>query len=113
MSLEGLYQQLNINNESLKSNGKPLPPIETWQPDYCGEIDIQIKTNGDWYHQGSLIKRLSLAQLFSTVLWREVTAISDDYFLVTPVEKVKITVEDAPFMLTQWHWQDQQLKCIR
>ena len=107
MSLEGLYQQLNINNESLKSNGKPLPPIETWQPDYCGEIDIQIKTNGDWYHQGSLIKRLSLAQLFSTVLWREVTAISDDYFLVTPVEKVKITVEDAPFMLTQWHWQDQ------
>lgn len=111
MSLESLYDQFNIGSEHLESHGEsrvnPLPPVETWKPKYCGEIDIQIKANGDWYHEGSVIKRLALTRLFSTVLWREVTDKSDDYFLVTPVEKVKISVEDTPFILTQWHWQDE------
>ena len=54
-----------------------------------------------------MFKRLSLVKLFASVLWREVESGRDEYFLVTPVEKVKIVVEDAPFVLTQWAWQDE------
>jgi len=102
MSLEKISTQLN----KLTGDKKTLPPVETWNPPYCGEIDLQIKPNGDWYSGGTVFKRLSLVKLFASVLWREVTNDRDEYFLVTPVEKVKIVVEDAPFVLTQWAWQD-------
>lgn len=77
-------------------------PTERWDPPYCGEIPLVIKANGDWFYQGSLIKRQKLVKLFASVLSRE----NDDYFLITPAEKVKIQVEDAPFVITQWHWQE-------
>ncbi|RUO39250.1 DUF1285 domain-containing protein [Pseudidiomarina aestuarii] len=73
-------------------------PTEQWNPPYCGEIPIQIDQNGDWWYAGSVIQRKRLVQLFASVLVRE----GDDYFLVTPVEKVKIQVADAPFMVTAW-----------
>jgi hypothetical protein len=104
MSLEKL--SLHLNNTT-DGKVKKLPPIESWNPPYCGEINMQIKANGDWFHEGSIFKRLSLVKMFASVLWRDVVDNRDEYFLVTPVEKVKITVEDVPFVLIQWHWQDE------
>ncbi|AOW77110.1 hypothetical protein A3Q34_09725 [Colwellia sp. PAMC 20917] len=103
MSLDKISEQLN---KLTPGNTKKLPPIESWNPPYCGEIDLQVKGNGDWFYGGTIFKRLSLVKLFASVLLREVTGDRDEYFLVTPAEKVKIIVEDAPFVLTQWAWQD-------
>ncbi|MBB4172417.1 DUF1285 domain-containing protein [Sulfitobacter noctilucicola] len=71
-----------------------LPPLEKWNPPFCGDLDMQIKRDGTWFYEGTPIGRPELVKLFSTILWRE----DDKYFLVTPVEKVGITVEDAPFI---------------
>lgn len=75
---------------------KDKPPIHLWNPESVTEIDLVIKKNGDWYHEGGLIKRHRLVHLFASVLRLE-----DDggYYLVTPVEKCKIVVEDAPFII--------------
>lgn len=73
-------------------------PTELWNPPYCGELPIRIDANGQWYYQDSLIKRQALVKLFASVLVRE----NSDYFLITPAEKVKITVDDAPFVVTTW-----------
>jgi len=71
-----------------------LPPVHLWNPPFCGDIDMRIARNGTWFHDGTPIGRLEMVRLFSTILKRE----GDRYFLVTPVEKVGITVEDAPFV---------------
>ncbi len=73
---------------------RTLPPVENWRPEKTGDIDIVIKADGTWFHEGAPINRAPLVHLFSTILRRD----GDDYFLVTPVEKLKITVEDAPFI---------------
>ena len=101
MSLDKISAQLASHN-------KALPPVEQWDPPYCGDIDIQIKKNGDWFHNGSVLKRLALVKLFASVLIKEVQHNTNEYFLVTPVEKVKITVDDVPFVITQWQWLDEQ-----
>ncbi|GHE88361.1 DUF1285 domain-containing protein [Thalassotalea profundi] len=92
MSLDKLSDQLSSNTK--------LPPVELWDPPYCGEINLVIKADGNWFYNGTIFKRMALVKLFASVLKRE----GEDYFLVTPVEKVKIIVEDAPFLLTQWQW---------
>jgi hypothetical protein len=74
--------------------GRGLPPVHLWNPAHCGEIDIVIKRNGLWFHEGTPIGREALVRLFSTVLRKD----PDGIYLVTPVEKMKITVEDAPFV---------------
>jgi hypothetical protein len=74
--------------------GRGLPPVHLWNPAHCGEIDIVIKKNGLWFHEGTPIGREALVRLFSTVLRKD----PDGFCLVTPVEKMKITVEDAPFV---------------
>ena len=74
--------------------GRGLPPVEKWNPAHCGDIDIRIARDGTWYHQGSPIGRKELVRLFSTILRRD----GDDYVLVTPAEKMRIVVEDAPFL---------------
>lgn len=71
-----------------------LPPIDKWNPDFCGDLDMQIRRDGTWFYLGTPIGRPELVRLFSTILKRE----GDSYFLVTPVEKVGIQVEDAPFI---------------
>jgi hypothetical protein len=71
-----------------------LPPVHLWHPAHCGDIDIVIKKNGLWFHEGTPIGREALVRLFSTVLRKD----PDGFHLVTPVEKMKITVEDAPFI---------------
>lgn len=71
-----------------------LPPVGSWQPARSGVIDIRIAANGDWFHEGTRIKRFAIAKLFATILRRE----GDAYYLVTPAEKLRIEVEDAPFL---------------
>lgn len=72
-------------------------PVHLWNPEHCGEIDIVIKADGRWLYRGSPIERPALVKLFSTVLRRD----PDGYVLVTPVEKLSITVEDAPFLAVE------------
>lgn len=73
---------------------RALPPVEKWSPPYRGDIDLTIRRDGVWIYEGTPINRARLVRLFSTVLRRE----GDRHFLVTPVEKVGIKVEDAPFI---------------
>ena len=74
-----------------------LPPIHLWNPPFCGDIDMRISADGTWFYQKTPIGRPALVRLFSTVLKRE----GDKYFLVTPVEKVGIVVEDVPFLAVE------------
>lgn len=71
-----------------------LPPVHLWNPPFCGDLDIRIAKDGSWSYLGSPINRFELVKLFSSILKKE----DGKYFLVTPVEKVGITVEDAPFI---------------
>jgi hypothetical protein len=79
------------------ASGKALPPVHLWNPPFCGDIDMRIGRDGSWYYMGTPIGRPALVRLFSTILKRE----GDRYFLVTPVEKVGIRVDDAPFMAVE------------
>ena len=72
-----------------------LPPVSKWQPDHCGDSEMRIARDGTWYHQGAPIGRPAMVRLFSTILRREPDG---GFVLVTPVEKLDITVEDAPFV---------------
>jgi len=74
--------------------GRGLPPVHLWNPAHSGEIDIVIRRDGHWVHEGGVISREALVRLFSTVLRKD----PDGFWLVTPVEKMRITVEDAPFV---------------
>ncbi len=76
---------------------KGPPPVERWNPPFCGDIDMKIATDGTWFYQKTPIGRLPLVKLFASVLKRE----GDKYFLVTPAEKVGITVADAPFLAVE------------
>lgn len=90
--------ELRIYNQLLsESNDRALPPVEQWNPPLTGDIDIRIAADGTWFHEGEPIQRAALVRLFSSVLWRE----GEQYFLVTPVEKVRIQVDDAPLVVTQ------------
>ena len=73
---------------------RSLPPVGQWRPGRVGEIDIRIARDGEWHHEGRLVRRQALVRLFSTILRRE----GADYCLVTPAEKLRIRVDDAPFV---------------
>lgn len=78
--------------------GKGLPPVDKWNPDFCGDIDMEIKADGTWFYMGTPIGRLPLVRLFSTVLRKD----EDGHtYLITPVEKVGIRVEDAHFLAVE------------
>ncbi len=85
--------------EALGSDAKRKgpPPVERWNPAYCGEIDMRIAADGTWHYMGSPINRPALVKLFSTVLRKD----PERYVLVTPVERVGITVEDVPFLAVE------------
>ena len=74
--------------------GRGLPPVHLWNPPDCGDLDMRIARDGTWFYMGTPIGRPALVRLFSTILRRD----GDRYVLVTPVEKVGITVDDAPFV---------------
>lgn len=75
-----------------------LPPVERWNPTHCGDSDMRIARDGTWFHQGSPIGRIAMVRLFSRILRREPDG---GYVLVTPVEKLDIAVEDAPFVAVE------------
>ncbi|WP_395670679.1 DUF1285 domain-containing protein [Phenylobacterium sp.] len=77
-----------------RAAGRGLPPVHLWNPPHCGDIDIVIRRDGTWFHEGSPIGREALVRLFSTILRKD----PDGVCLVTPVEKLRIQVEDAPFV---------------
>lgn len=76
---------------------RPLPPVEQWNPPFCGDIDMRIARDGTWFYGGTPIGRPALVRLFSTILRKD----RDGYVLVTPVERVGIKVEDAPFLAVE------------
>ncbi|MEZ5873157.1 MAG: DUF1285 domain-containing protein [Nitratireductor sp.] len=84
--------------ERAGSRKKGLPPVERWHPDFCGDLDIVIKRDGTWFYLGTPIGRMPLVKLFSTVLRKDEDGRT---YLVTPVEKIGITVEDAPFIAVE------------
>src|ERR1700742_4696871 len=77
--------------------GKGLPPVHLWNPPFCGDLDMRIASDGTWFYMGTPIGRPALVRLFSTILKRE----DGKHFLVTPVEKVGIRVDDAPFLAVE------------
>jgi uncharacterized protein len=91
ISLTSLQQQLEQPD---------LAPVEQWDPPFCGDLPLNIEADGNWYYQGSKIQRPALVKLFASVLIRQ----HAEYFLQTPVEKVRISVADAPFLITDWCW---------
>jgi hypothetical protein len=87
-SAEGLVASINAT----KTRG--LPPVHLWNPPFCGDLDMRIARDGTWFYEGTPIGRPALVKMFSSILKRE----NGKYFLVTPVEKVGIIVDDAPFV---------------
>lgn len=86
-----------LTSAARNAGKKGLPPVHLWNPDFCGDIDMRIASDGTWFYMGTPIGRPALVRLFSTILKRE----GDKHFLVTPVEKVGIRVDDAPFMAVE------------
>lgn len=83
--------------------GRGAPPVERWNPDFCGDIDMVIKADGTWLYQGTPIRREALKRLFSSVLRKDEDGRT---YLVTPVERLGITVEDAPFVAVEMSRED-------
>ena len=84
----------NIAAAAKKATKKGLPPVHLWNPPFCGDLDMRIARDGTWYYLKTPIGRKPLVKLFSSILRKD----GDDYFLVTPVEKVGIQVDDVPFI---------------
>jgi hypothetical protein len=98
MAKEGQTAGLDGMVGTLKQAGqKGPPPVHLWNPPYCGEIDMRIAADGTWFYQKTPIGRAALVKLFASVLKRE----GERYFLVTPVEKCGITVDEAPFLAVE------------
>ncbi|HLD68589.1 MAG TPA: DUF1285 domain-containing protein [Pseudomonas sp.] len=95
-----------------KSDKKGPPPVHLWNPEFCGDIDMRIARDGTWFYLGTPIGRKPMVRLFSTIMRRD----GDDYFLITPVEKVGIKVEDAPFVAVglqvEGQGEDQVLRFV-
>ncbi len=89
---DSILQQANLHGK------KGAPPIDKWDPPFCGDLDMQIKRDGTWFYGGTPIGRMPLVKLFASVLRREQDG---SYVLVTPVEKTGLTVEDVPFIGTE------------
>jgi hypothetical protein len=96
MAKEG-QSALDTITGSLGRGGKGPPPVEQWDPPYCGDLDMRIAVDGTWFYLKTPIGRPALVRLFASVLKRE----GDRYFLVTPVEKCGIRVDDAPFLAVE------------
>ena len=93
-----------------KRKKKGIPPVEKWNPPFCGDIDMHILRNGKWTYMGSEIKRPAMIKLFSNII-----RLDDDgyYYLVTPVEKVRIKVDDVPFVVVSMNKiKDEGVNCL-
>ena len=97
MAKEGQSGLEAITGALARAGSKGPPPVERWNPPFCGDLDMRIATDGTWFYMKTPIGRPALVKLFASVLKRE----GDSYFLVTPVEKCGITVDDAPFLAVE------------
>ena len=99
IATQGLDGLTNAAREAAVAGkaAKGLPPVHLWNPPFCGDLDMRIASDGTWFYLGTPIGRPALVRLFSTILKRE----DGKHFLVTPVEKVGITVDDAPFLAVE------------
>ena len=93
-NLMGITQYLK---DAQTGHKRSIPPLDQFNPKHCGAMDLKVKANGEWWHEGQLIKRQALIDLFSTVLWKE----DGKFYLKTPVEKIEIEVEDEPLFVNQ------------
>ena len=97
MAKEG-RQGLEAITDALRgAGGSGAPAVERWNPPFCGDLDMRIAADGTWFYMKTPIGRLPLVKLFASVLKRE----GDSYYLVTPVEKCGIRVDDAPFLAVE------------
>jgi uncharacterized protein len=97
MAKEGQSGLEAITGALARAGAKGPPPVERWNPPFCGDLDMRIAADGTWFYMKTPIGRPALVKLFASVLKRE----GDNYFLVTPVEKCGITVDDAPFLAVE------------
>ena len=95
LSGAGTHRIQNLASLLAAQDMSSMPPVDKWDPPYCGDIGMAIKTDGTWFYQGSPIGRMPLVKLFARVLRRDADG---RHSLVTPVEKVDVAVEDAPFL---------------
>ncbi|CAM4080529.1 DUF1285 domain-containing protein [Psychrobacter arenosus] len=97
-SIDGLSQYLK--SQAGSREGRAIPPLDKWHPTNIDAIDIVIKANGDWWHESTLMTRQSLVSLFASILWTEKNSAGEsEYYLKTPVQMLRITVEDAPLLI--------------
>ena len=107
-STSEVQNQAHVDNKNLMSiaqyikdgqagHKRSIPPLEQWQPKHCGKMDLTVKANGEWWHEGQLISRQALLDLFTKVLWKE----NGHFYLKTPVEQIEIDVEDEPLVINQ------------
>lgn len=92
------FASLSLADIARLASENKLPPVANWNPTHCGQSDMRIARDGTWFHQGSPIGRQAMVKLFSTILRREPDG---SHVLVTPVEKLDIEVEDAPFQAVE------------
>jgi uncharacterized protein len=97
MAKEGQAGFESITDAITRAAVKGPPPVERWNPPFCGDLDMRIAADGTWFYLKTPIGRPALVKLFASVLKRE----GDQYFLVTPVEKCGIQVDDAPFLAVE------------
>ncbi|MDN3441879.1 DUF1285 domain-containing protein [Psychrobacter sp. APC 3279] len=100
----GSLDNLDALSQYIKSakgtrEGRAIPPLEKWHPEDIVDMDLTIKANGEWWHEGGQMTRESLVSLFATILWKEENNGTTEYFLKTPVQKIRIQVEDAPLLI--------------
>ncbi|MFC2970425.1 DUF1285 domain-containing protein [Acidimangrovimonas pyrenivorans] len=102
----------SLATAATKAAKKGPPPVHLWNPPYCGDLDMRIARDGTWFYLGTPIGRHGLVKLFSSIIRKD----GEDYFLVTPVEKVGIMVDDAPFVAVDFEAEgagrDQRLSFV-
>lgn len=103
MAKAGQGELDSITGAASRAAAKGPPPVERWNPPFCGDLDMQIAADGTWFYLKTPIGRSALVKLFASVLKRE----GDNYFLVTPVEKCGIQVEDAPFLAVEMNVEER------
>jgi hypothetical protein len=99
----------NLAAAARAAGSRGLPPVHLWDPPYCGDIGMRIARDGTWYYQNSPIGRPALVKLFASILRKDPGKDQDRHVLVTPVEKIAVEVEDAPFLAVQLVVEDGKL----
>lgn len=102
MSLSELLSQAGLDKEV------KIPPVEKWNPELSGDMDMIVRKDGTWWHEGGQIKRQELVRLFASILKRE----GDDHFLVTPVEKWRIRIEDRPLLVAMVEFESDGIRVL-